>query len=117
MLAGAQRVAPRLASPCAADPPPQSARLLLGLPSQRCGCDAAEPAPRLPTSLPATSLLTRPLPAASPIHPLPPPRPPPRRAAETGLAAVQLTGDFSVHKLGLDDVSEYTGPTDAWDAE
>lgn len=36
-------------------------------------------------------------------------------AAETGLAAVQLTSDFSVHKLGLDDVSEYTGPADAWD--
>lgn len=36
-------------------------------------------------------------------------------AAETGLAAVQLTSDFSVHKLSLDDVSEYTGPTDAWD--
>ncbi|EFN53037.1 hypothetical protein CHLNCDRAFT_53994 [Chlorella variabilis] len=40
-----------------------------------------------------------------------------KRNTETGLAAVQLTGDFSVHKLGLDDVSEYTGPTDAWDAE
>jgi hypothetical protein len=30
---------------------------------------------------------------------------------------VQLTSDFSVQKLSLDDVAEYVGPLDAWDAE
>ena len=35
--------------------------------------------------------------------------------AESGLAAVQLSGDSSVHKLSLDDVSEYSGPLDAWE--
>ena len=47
----------------------------------------------------------------SPTHP--PPTPPP----ESGLAAVQLSTDFTVHKLSLDDVSEYTGPQDAWGDE
>ena len=63
-----------------------------------------------------------PLPTPLPVH-LPSP-PPPAPAlwpafspapAETGLAAVQLSGDSSVHKLSLDDVSEYTGPLDAWE--
>jgi G patch domain and KOW motifs-containing protein len=31
------------------------------------------------------------------------------RNSETGLAAVQLLGDFSIHKLSLDDVAEYVG--------
>jgi len=31
------------------------------------------------------------------------------RNNETGLAAVQLLGDFSIHKLSLDDVAEYIG--------
>jgi hypothetical protein len=35
--------------------------------------------------------------------------------SESGLAAVQLGSDFSVHKVGLDDVSEYTGPQDGWE--
>lgn len=34
--------------------------------------------------------------------------------AETGLAAVQLTSDLTLHKLPLDDISEWTGPAD-WD--
>lgn len=38
-----------------------------------------------------------------------------KRNTETGLAAVQLSGDSSVHKLSLDDVSEYTGPLDTWE--
>ncbi|KAL4422274.1 hypothetical protein ABPG75_008471 [Micractinium tetrahymenae] len=38
-----------------------------------------------------------------------------KRNTETGLAAVQLTSDFSLHKLSLDDVSEYVGPLDAWE--
>lgn len=38
-----------------------------------------------------------------------------QRSTESGLAAVQLTSDFTVHKLSLDDISEYTGPTDTWD--
>ena len=33
-----------------------------------------------------------------------------QRNAETGMAAVQLTGDFAVLKLPLDDISEYVGP-------
>lgn len=28
---------------------------------------------------------------------------------------MQLTSDFSLHKLSLDDVSEYVGPLDAWE--
>ena len=35
-----------------------------------------------------------------------------QRNTATGLAAVQLEGDLSVHKLSLDDISEYCGPTD-----
>ncbi|KAL4855957.1 hypothetical protein ACK3TF_003714 [Chlorella vulgaris] len=38
-----------------------------------------------------------------------------QRNTESGLAAVQLGSDFSVHKVGLDDVSEYTGPQDGWE--
>jgi G patch domain/KOW motif-containing protein len=38
-----------------------------------------------------------------------------QRNTSTGLAAVQLTSDMSVHKLSLDDISEYCGPTDGWD--
>lgn len=37
-----------------------------------------------------------------------------KRNTETGLAAVQLTSDFSLHKLPLDDVSEWVGPAE-WD--
>lgn len=49
------------------------------------------------------------------LAPTPGPTHPPTHRAESGLAAVQLACDMSVHKLALDDVSEYTGPTDAWD--
>ena len=49
-------------------------------------------------------------PGASPC-----PLAPPHGTAETGLAAVQLTSDFSLHKLSRDDVSEYVGPLDAWE--
>ena len=38
-----------------------------------------------------------------------------QRNTATGLAAVQLTSDMSVHKLSLDDIAEYCGPTDNWD--
>ena len=38
-----------------------------------------------------------------------------QRSATSGMAAVQLTADLTVHKLPLDDVAEYCGPTDAWD--
>lgn len=41
-------------------------------------------------------------PACPPLHATPLP--------ETGLAAVQLASDHSVHKLSLDDVSQYEGP-------
>ncbi|KAI7838635.1 hypothetical protein COHA_007562 [Chlorella ohadii] len=37
-----------------------------------------------------------------------------KRNTETGLAAVQLASDFSLHKLPLDDISEWVGPAD-WD--
>ena len=37
-----------------------------------------------------------------------------RLPEETGLAAVQLASDFSLHKLPLDDISEWVGPAD-WD--
>ena len=33
-----------------------------------------------------------------------------QRNADTGIAAVQLTADFSIVKLPLDDISEYVGP-------
>lgn len=35
-----------------------------------------------------------------------------RLGAETGLAAVQLTSDLTVHKLSLDDITEWAGPAD-----
>jgi G patch domain/KOW motif-containing protein len=35
-----------------------------------------------------------------------------QRNTATGLAAVQFMNDMSVHKLRLDDISEYCGPTD-----
>jgi G patch domain/KOW motif-containing protein len=38
-----------------------------------------------------------------------------QRNTSTGLAAIQLMSDMSVHKLSLDDISEYCGPTDGWD--
>ncbi|KAG7668162.1 hypothetical protein KSW81_002061 [Nannochloris sp. 'desiccata'] len=38
-----------------------------------------------------------------------------QRNTSTGLSAVQLMSDMSVHKLSLDDISEYCGPTDGWD--
>lgn len=37
---------------------------------------------------------------------------PPAWKAETGLAAVQLTSDMSVHKLLLDEVAECAGPAE-----
>ena len=40
------------------------------------------------------------------------PSPPRLRFTETGLAAVQLSSDMSVHKLSLDDISEYAGPAE-----
>lgn len=38
-----------------------------------------------------------------------------QRNTSTGLAAVQFTSDLSVHKLSLDDIAEYCGPTESWD--
>ena len=38
-----------------------------------------------------------------------------QRSAASGMAAVQLVSDLSVHKLSLDDVAEWCGPTDTWD--
>ncbi len=35
-----------------------------------------------------------------------------QRNTESGLAAVQLLGDFSVHKLSMDDVAEFVGDAD-----
>lgn len=35
-----------------------------------------------------------------------------QRSTTSGMAAVQLVSDFSVHKLPLDDISEYCGPMD-----
>ena len=34
------------------------------------------------------------------------------RNTDTGLAAVQLSADMSVHKLPLDDISQYAGSAD-----
>jgi len=38
-----------------------------------------------------------------------------QRSTASGMAAVQLASDFSVHKLPLDDISEYCGPMDGGD--
>lgn len=35
-----------------------------------------------------------------------------KRSSESGMAAIQRASDFSVHKLPLDDIAEYTGEED-----
>ena len=38
-----------------------------------------------------------------------------QRNTTTGLAAVHFTSDLGVHKLSLDDIAEYCGPSDGLD--
>lgn len=38
-----------------------------------------------------------------------------QRNTQTGVAAVRFCDDVNIHKLFLDDICQYCGPTDDWD--